>query len=564
MTYDLLLQNAVIVDGTGSPSTPGSIGVLDGRIAEVGDVDGPARRVVDAQGLVVCPGFVDLHTHYDAQVMWDPWCTPSSYHGVTTVVMGNCGYGLAPVRPEDRDHVMGFFAAVEGVSKATLLAGVPWEWETLPEYRAALERRGLGINVALQVGHSAIRRYAMGPDAKEKGVRPAQLEVMKRLVAEGLELGAVGFTTSRVAHQHGEFGEPIPSYLADDDEVLALATVLGQQKRGMLGINPRTKVLDFVQEDRDLLVSLARTTGGTVAWNEFSYKTEHPGLYRELLDHMEAAHRAGARVYAIARCQRGDQLFDLRSDSKLTSSGPLAPFIGNTPDKTLALLSAPDAAPRLIEAMAGPSAHPFVNQFPLIGIYRAALDRNAWMEGRSLEAVGRELGRHPIEVFLEVAVAERLKTQFTVSGMKNADDAIVAEILKSPATIIGISDGGAHLRTRCAVDYPTYLLGYWVRERGLFSLEEAIRQLTSVPAGLAGMADRGVIRAGAAADLCLFDPDTIGPLPEEICNDIPGGGPRRVKRAQGIASVIVNGETVVQDGALTATTPGQVVGWTSG
>ncbi len=563
MTYDLLLRNARIVDGTGGPASAGSIGVRDGRIVDVGNVDGTARRVIECDGLVVCPGFVDLHTHYDAQVTWDAWCTPSCYHGVTTAVMGNCGYGLAPVRREDRDYAMGLFAGVEGVSKQTLLAGVPWDWETLPEYRAWLGRRGLGINVALQVGHSIVRRYAMGPEAQEQGVSQEQLDSMKRLVEEALDLGAVGFTTSRVSHHRGEFGEPIPSYMAGDDEVLTLAGVLGRTKQGMLGINPRTKAHGFVQEDRDFLVRLAKTTGGMVNWSEFTYRKDYPGQHRELLDYMEQAQRSGARVYGIARCQRLDYHFDLRSASQFTEGGPLGPFIGNAVEETLGLLSAADAAPRIIESMAG-SAHPFVKQFPLIGIAKAALDRNAWMEGRPFQDVARETGRHPVELLLEVAVGERLQTQFAVFGMSNDDEGPVAEILKSPATIIGISDAGAHLHTHCGVDYPTHLLGHWVRERGLFPLEEAVRRLTSVPASLAGLADRGVIRQGAAADLCLFDSDAIGPEREEAWHDIPGGGSRQVKLAKGISAVIVNGEAVVQDGSLTEAMPGRVVGPLSG
>ncbi len=558
MACDLLIKNTRIVDGTGRPAFDGALAVEGGRIIAVGDADGPARRVIDAQGLVVAPGFIDIHTHYDAQVTWDPLCTPSCYHGVTTVVMSNCGYGMAPVRPEDRDYTMGMFSCVEDVSKSTLVAGLPWEWETLPEYLDWLRGRGLGINVAVQVGHSAIRRYVVGPEAHQREATPAEVQEMAGLVRQGLQAGAVGFTTSRVAHQRGEFGEPIPSFVASEDELFALAGVLRELDRGFIGINPRTKILDFNQEDRDQLFRLARSTGRMVNWNEFNHRWEYPDQWRSLLDFMENAHRHGARIYAVMRCQKMNRYFNLRQTGIFDGSAAWRDFMALEHEAKEQRLEDRDGLRALAREIASafPESRP---RFQRIGVALAALDQNRPLEDRFLTDVAQERGVDPMELFLDIAREEKLETEFAFFGVMNGDDSAVEAMLRSPATITGISDAGAHLNTECGADYPTYVLGRWVRERGVVSLEEGVRALTSFPADLAGFRDRGVLRPGAAADLCLFDPETIGPERVEIWNDLPGGHSRKVKRARGVEAVVVNGQVLLERGEPTGALPGRVI-----
>ena len=563
--YDLLIRNARIIDGTGAPSLHGALAVQDSRITEVGDTDGLAHRVIDADGLAVAPGFIDIHTHYDAQVAWDPLLTPSCYHGTTTVLMSNCGYSMAPVRPHDRDYVMGTFSVVEDVAKATLIEGLPWEWETLPEYLDWLDGRGLGINVAAQVAHSAIRRYVLGSEAHERAATPEEVEEMRGLLRQGLEAGAFGFSTSRVAHQKGEFGEPIPSYVAEESEIFRLADVLRELDRGIIGINPRTKALDFNQADKDQLFKLAKASGRVVNWNEFNHRWDHPGQWRELLDYMENAQRLGAQVYAVMRCQRMDLPFDLRHTRAFDQYPRWRDFMALPLDQRLRRLD-DDAirsslAEEITPALTGETATGgfFRPRFSSTAIASAATQAYKPLEGRLLAEAAQERGVTPGELLVAFARDERMETQFVFLGVTNGDDAAVEAMLKSPATVTGISDAGAHLHARTGVDYPTYFLGRWVREKEVFSLEQAIATLTSVPAKLVGLEGRGVIAPGAFADLCIFDPDTIDREPLEIVDDLPGGESRQVRRARGIEWVIVNGRPLLHRGELTGELAGRVL-----
>ncbi|MCL0102026.1 amidohydrolase family protein [Dehalococcoidia bacterium] len=556
MGYDLLIKNAQIVDGTGAPARYGAVGINGGNIAHIGEGDVLANRTIDAQGLVMTPGFIDAHTHYDAQIVWDPLCTPSSFHGVTTVLMGNCGYSMAPVRPEDRDYTMGMFSAVEGVSKHTLINGLPWEWETTAEFLQWLRARGLGVNVVAQIGHSAVRRAVMGGASLEREASEEEVASMANLVRQGLAAGAAGFTTSRVAHQRGEFGEPIPSYVATESEMFALAGVVGEMGRGVIGINPRTKAQDFIQDDRDQLYALARRTGRPVLWNEFGYRPDKPDLWRSLVDYMEHAHSLDARVYAVMRCQRADMPFVLSDTRFFDNSGVWRDFMDLSPGEKLRRLSNTDSRAQLAGEMDPHSAYGRIPH-ERIAISRAATEKNRTLEGRPLEEAAKELGVSFVDLFMQVAVEEKLKTEFGLLG--NTDEGVVEKMLRSPATITGISDAGAHLHDRCGVDYPSYFLRRWVREKGVFSLEEAVAALTSVPADILGLSDRGVIKPGAAADLCIFDLERLGSIPLEMVHDLPGGESRMVKRAEGMESVIVNGEVILSKGEPVGSLPGQVL-----
>ncbi len=560
MAYDLLIRGGTLIDGSGAASSRGDLAVQDGRIAFIGAVGeaGTAARVLDASERVVCPGFIDFHTHYDAQVAWDPLCTPSCEHGTTTVLMGNCGYALAPVRPEDREYMMGLFSSVEQVSKETLRKGLSWEWETLADYLAWLETRGLGVNVAAQIGHSALRRYILGEAAHERAARPDEITAMKEQVRRGLEAGALGFTTSRVGHQKGEHGEPIPSFVASEAEIFALADELREASRGVIGINPRTKFQDFSQEDRDQLVRLARQSGRVVNWNEFNHRWDYPEQWRSLLEFMEGAQREGARVYAVARCQRMDLNFNLRETGFFDTEPAWRAFMALPLEQKRARIQEPPTRERLARELSEGfrEAPAWMRR---IGLASAANgDHPDWV-GRLLSDLAREQAVDPETFFLELAAAHDLDIEFAFQGVSNGDETAIEQMLRSPATIVGISDAGAHLHTFTGVDYPTHFLRHWVRETGAFSLEEAVRALSTTPAELLGLRDRGVLRPGAWADLCIFDPATIGPAPLEIRRDLPGGESRQAKGAYGMEYVIVNGEVLLQKGEFTGALPGQIV-----
>ena len=557
---DILITGGTIIDGSGAPGVSGDVLLRDGRVLEVGRLQpaDPGVRVLDATARIICPGFIDLHTHYDAQVTWDPLCSPSPDHGTTTVVMGNCGYSLAPVRPEDRDYLMGLFSAVEQVSKETLEEGVPWEWQSLAEYLSWLESRGIGVNVVPQVGHSALRRYVMGEAAHTREADEGEVAQMLELLRASLEAGAAGFTTSRVAHQRGEHGEPIPSFVADESELFALAAVLAERGRGMVGINPRTKAREFSQADRDQLEELARRSGRPVLWNEFNQRSEYPEQWRSLLDFMEGAQRRGSEIYAVMRCQRMDLSFNLRETGFFNGARGWRDFMA----LPLAERRRKIQEPAQRELLAGELATRFEGApgwFKQIAVATPALERNRGLAGRLLTEIASRDGGDPGALLLELAAEENLATEFVFQGVSNNDPEAIEAMLRSPATLTGISDAGAHLHTFCGVDFPTHMLATWVRERAAFSLEEAIAGMTSIPARVAGLANRGILRPGAAADVCVFDPAVVAPEPLELLHDLPGGESRQVKRARGVDWVIVNGEVLLERGKPTGALPGQVI-----
>jgi N-acyl-D-aspartate/D-glutamate deacylase len=381
---------------------------------------------------------------------------------------------------------------------------------------------------------------------------------MTGLVRHGLEAGAIGFSTSRVAHQKGEFGEPIPSYVAAEGELFTLVDVLREMDRGIIGINPRTKALDFVQEDRDQLFRLAQSTGRVVNWNEFNQRPQYPGQWRSLLDFMEGAQRNGARVYAVMRTQPMDFHFNLQGSQRFIKSDLWRDFMGLPAEQKMAWLGDGIRRAALAQALRDAPDDGRLRS-ERIGVTVASLEKNQGMNGRLLTDIAAEMRGDPAQVFVDLALEEGLETEFGLLGVSNDDDRAVEAMLRSPATITGISDAGAHLHTLCGVDYPTYLLSRWVRQKQAFSLEEAVKTLTSVPAGLAGLQGRGVVRPGASADLCIFDPETVAPAPLEVWHDLPGGESRHVKRAAGMHWVIVNGEVLLQQGEPSGASPGQVL-----
>ena len=561
MAHDLIVRNGLIVDGGGGPSYHGDVAIADGRIAAVGRVAGAARRSIDASGLVVSPGFVDVHTHYDAQLAWDPSATPSCAHGVTSIVIGNCGYTLAPVRPRGRDHLISMFSTVEQVPKDTLLAGVPFEWESHGEYLAWLERRGLGVNVVPQIGHSAVRAYVMGDAAMERAATPDETAAMVSIVTESLQEGAVGFTTSQAPHHVDEWGRHIPSYFADDEEMEAMAAVVRKLGRGMVNLNPSSKSTGFTQRDKDFMVRLSQVSGAAVSFNDFGPKRDKPNEWREMLDYMEGAAGRGTPVYAIARCQPTDLRFNLRVPGvRLSTLDGWADFYHmDDDDAKLRAIQEPAFRERLARSLEAGGY-----QVDRMMIVETASPETAGCAGRYLTEIGAERGVGPVEALLDIAVVDRLDTQFAFMAIAGGNEPAMEEILKSPATVVGISDGGAHLQTFATCDYTTYFLQHWVREKGTFSLEAGVKELTSRPARLFGVADRGLLAPGQAADIAIFDRATVGPRPMEMAHDLPGGGSRIVKRAEGMKWVLVNGEPLVEDGAVTGAKAGRIIGGGNG
>jgi N-acyl-D-aspartate/D-glutamate deacylase len=552
MAYDTLVKNALIVDGTGkNKAYGGSVAIQGGRIAAVGKVSGEAKRVIDAKGQVVAPGFIDAHTHYDAQLLWDPSIDPACKHGVTTILMGNCGFTLAPVKREDQDYILGLFSATEEVPKSALLRHAPLAWESFAEYLSFVEKSALGVNVLTQVGHSAVRHYVMGKSSLERVATGDEIAAMVRLAEEAMDAGAAGVSSSFSPSHIDEFGGHIPSFFSAEAEMEALAAAVRRKGKRLVSINPRSKREGLTEKDQAFLSKLAEVSGAVVSWNDFGSRAPR---WQETLAFMEREIERGRKVYVVARCQPAEMRFSLDKLSPLYSgSQPWIEYCRLDHAAKLAALADPGWRARLSEYWNG------VLRFLQIAIIeKASSPSTRALTGRRLPEVAQERGIGLIDALFDIAREDNLETFFLLRSEAATDESEAERILKSPATLVGISDGGAHLQTFAGADYPTYFLKHWVREKGTFTLEEGVAALTSEAADFIGLTDRGTLDVGKAADLVIFDPERVEPASLETL-DFPGGGVRLAKQARGIPWVIVNGVPIVENGEPTGAVPGRLL-----
>ncbi len=555
MAFDLLIKNGRIIDGSGRPAFNGDVGVARGRIVELGRLDGPARRVIEADGRAVAPGFVDNHCHYDAQVLWDPLCTFSSHHGATTVIIGNCSLALAPVKAHERLKLAGMLSYVEAIPMDVLQAGVPWTWESFPEYMSAIGQR-LGVNVGTLVGHSAVRLYAMGEDCSERAATDAELEAMRRTVREALEAGALGLSITRNMNHFDVAGTRIPAACAPEAELFALADVLREVGTGVIqcggGTNPELK--------DGLLSRISQACGRPVMYNTLLEQARQPGRWQQHLAHVEATARQGVR--AIPLCNPGSVVnrFSMKNCQVFRGMPTWLPILQASDEEKLASYRSPEIRAKLraeVEAPLGPDST-FSKRWDLMVVEEPALAKNRGLRGRHVAEIAKAQGKDPVDAFLDLAVEENLDTVFSL-GEINMDTEAVAQILGSPYAVVGLSDGGAHVQFHSNVSNPTRLLGYWVREKGIMPLELAVRRLTFDSATAFGIYDRGLLQPGMAADLVVFDPDTVRPVPEDVVHDFPSNGWRMRELAEGIHYTVVNGEVLMEKGAHTGSHPGRVL-----
>jgi N-acyl-D-amino-acid deacylase len=529
--HDLVIRNALIVDGLGGTPYHGDLAVAGGAIAEIGkSLSG--RNVVDADRLALMPGIIDNHTHYDAQITWDPLVSPSPALGVTTAVIGNCGFTIAPCKPADRELVMKNLTQVEGMSLDVLRAGIRWDFESIPEYFRMLEQRGAAINVAGFVGHSSLRTYVMGEDAPRRAATPEEVARMRELLLEGMRAGAVGFATSTSPAHNGHGGLPMPSRLADDTEMRALVGALKDAGRGvfMLTKGGHTQV-SFLEE-------LGAASGRPVVIAALLHNSTNP---RAVFDDLEAIAQANARghrlVGAISCCPLS---MDFTLHSPYTFEGldswkPALPLKGAAYAAKLREKSFRDA----VRAELSRPAHfrLFNGQWDQVEVVESSRKD---CEQRAIGALASAAGKDPLDFMLDLALGEKLDTVFNAM-LLNSDEQAVAQMLRHPASLVSLSDAGAHLTFFNDAGFGLHLLGHWVRERGALSLEDAVRRLTSVPARLFGIRDRGALQPGNAADLLLFDPSTVGRGAKQRVFDLPGGHPRLTTPALGVHGVWVNG-----------------------
>jgi N-acyl-D-amino-acid deacylase len=551
--HDLVITNARICDGLGSAVVPGSLAVTDGRISARGDDVGGGHQVVDAGGLVLAPGIVDTHTHYDAQITWDASLKPSPALGVTTVVMGNCGFTIAPCRPADRELTMRNLVRVEGMSLDAMHAGIQWRFESFPEYMDMIAENGTVPNLAAFVGHSSVRTYVLGADAPRRAATSREIDQMCAIVREAMNAGAIGFATSTSPSHNGASGEPMPSRLAGEDELRALVGVLGECKRGIFML---TKGADT---SIPFLESLAAETSRPVMIAALLHNSTNPDGAMKELEQIRAGRERGRKIYGQVSCCPLTMEFTMGAPYPLEGIAAWSPALTAAPGDLAGILADAGFRDAVLRDLSRPApVRLFNGEWQKLRVLQAAKPENRRFEGRSVAEAAAAEGRRPLDWMLDLALAEDLRTTF-VAVLLNSDETAVARMLTHPASAIALSDAGAHLSFFCDAGFGLHLLGHWVRERQTMSLEEGVRRLTSEPADIYGIRDRGRLSVGAHADLLLFDPERVDRAPSRRVFDLPGGAPRLTTDAIGVHGVWVNGIRVVdQDGAMgDHTQPGQ-------
>jgi N-acyl-D-amino-acid deacylase len=525
-----------VVDGTGSPGIRADVLVEDGLITAIGEIGADADETVDLTGLVLAPGFIDPHTHYDAQVLWDRDLTPSSWHGVTTVVTGNCGFGIAPAAPGGRDLVMRTLENVEGMPLEALQAGLPWTFESFPEYLDAVDAGPLRCNVAALLGHTPLRFFVMGEEATERIATPGEIEQMRALVAEGMAAGAIGFSTSRSESHRGAFGRPVPSRLAELSEIWTLAGAVGDAGRGTI---EATWGPDFHVEE---CAQLSADIGRPVTWAAIMVVRDHPAMSVDLERRVAAAGGAGTRVFPQVACRPIVAQVTLADPAPLANVPAFGEILSRERSERAALYRDPAWRER---AYAG-VREKWGNKLDEATVQETLIHADL-RGGPTLGQLATERGGTALDVAVELALAEDLDTRFRIV-MINDDEEQVGRLLRNHSLLLGLSDAGAHTSQLCDANFATYLLERWVRETGVLTVEEAVWRLTGQPAQVYGLTGRGIIAPGAVADLVAFDPSTVGTGPLERIFDFPGGADRLVAPSIGIEHVWVSGRPSRVDG----------------
>src|SRR6266850_1727071 len=536
---DLVIRDAMLLDGLGSPPAHGSVGVKDGRIVEIGRIADAAKEVIDAGGLALMPGIIDNHTHYDAQITWDPYLSPSPALGVTTAIIGNCGFTIAPCRSRDRELVMRNLTQVEGMSLEVLRQGIRWDFETVPEYLDMLERQGAAVNVAVFAGHSALRTYVMGEAATRRAATPGEVGAMKALLLEAMRAGAIGFSTSTSPAHNGEGGLPMPSRLADDEELRTLVSTLKEAGRGlfMLTKGGHTR-MSFLEE------LAAESTRPVVVAALLHNGTNPDAVFRDL-DAIAQANARGRRLVGAVSCCPLAMDFTLRSPYTFEGLESWQPALALKGAAYEAKLGEKRFRDGVREELARPAHFRLFNaQWDKVHVIESA---RRGVEQRAVGELAREAGADPLDYMLDLALEENLRTVFSAL-LLNSDEEAVGRMLRHPASLVSLSDAGAHLTFFNDAGFGLHLLGHWVRRLGVLTIEEAARKLTSHPAEVFGIERRGALAPGYHADLLLFDPATVGRAATRRAFDLPGGQPRLVSQGMGVKGVWVNGERVIDQG----------------
>ena len=562
MQYDVLIRNGSVVDGSGMPRFRADVGIVAGKIATIGKIRDSAKEVIDAEGHVVAPGFIDGHTHMDAQVFWDPLGTCSCWHGITSVVMGNCGFSLAPCAEKDKLLVMRNLERAEDIAPQAMEAGIRWSWTTFPEYLDAVERLPKGINYAAYMGHSALRTHIMGERAFTDEASDTDLEAMKNEMRAAMRAGAIGFTTSRTRNHQTPDGQPVASRLASWDEVRQLVGTMGEMGTGVFeiagedtGLNP-----DRIQDYLNRLKALAVDTGVPVTYGMFS-APKAPDYWRPFFALADETAEAGGRIFVQVHSR---SISVLQSFETVTSFDklpvwsdfrklPLAEQEAGLRDPELRgrLVAAVRQAPKRSNQGIGAEAR--AANFKWLFVMDAATPPY-----RSVAEIADERGQDPLETFLDLALEQHLQ-RFFLQPLVNHNQDHVLEMMRHPRSVVTFSDSGAHVSQIMDSSLQTHVLSHWVRDKQALSLEEAVHQLSFVPASQWGLTGRGLLREGWQADVVIFDPATVGPRLPQVTHDLPAGARRLKQKADGFLASIVNGQVVLRNGEHTGALPGQLL-----
>jgi len=559
---DELITGATIVDGTGGPSRRGDVGVRDGIIVAVGDVDEAATTTLDGAGLVVAPGFIDPHTHYDAQLFWDPFATPSNEHGVTTVIGGNCGFTLAPLKPEDADYTRRMMSKVEGMPLAALESGVDWSWKSFGDYLGRLDGR-IAVNAGFLVGHCALRRYVMGQASVEGPATDDQVAKMVALLHESLAAGGLGLSTTRSSSHSDGDGVPVPSRHASEAELLTLCKVVSEHEGTTLEAIVQGCLDMFADDEIRLLTDMSVAAQRPLNWNVLTVDSAAPARVPRQLSASDAAAAAGGRIVALTM----PVLVPMNMSFGTFCALFLVPGWGevmNLPvPERIAALSRPEVRAELMAKIDRPEAGVFrrLGNFKRYVIGDTFSDANAGLKGRIVGDIATERGQDPFDTLVDIVVKDDLRTILWPMPTDNNPDSwkLREEVWTDPRVMLGGSDAGAHLDRMCGAPYTSRFIGDMVRGRKLVSLEQAVRMITDTPAQLFGLRDRGRVAEGYRADLVVFDPETIGSDDATLVADLPGGSARLTAGSQGVVRVLVNGVETVADGKATGATPGTLL-----
>ncbi len=559
---DYLVKGATIVDGTGAAGYSGDVGVSDGRIVALGEVDEPAHNVLDADGLVVAPGFVDPHTHYDAQLFWDSYATPSNVHGVTTVIGGNCGFTLAPLRAEDADYTRRMMAKVEGMPLAALENGVDWKWQTFAEYLDCLEGK-IAVNAGFLVGHCAIRRYVMGADAIGNQATDEQLDSMTSVLHQSIEAGGLGFsTTLSSTHSDGD-GQPVASRHASREELVALCRVTGEHKGTTLEGIVEGCLDRFSDEEIDLLVAMTVAARRPINWNVLTVDSRVPDRVTRQLEASTRAQEAGGRIVALTMPVLVPMNMSFLNYCALNMLPGWGAILGLPVEERIARLREPQTRREMIRRANSDEAGVFrrLADFRRYVVGDTYSEVNSGLTGRVVGDIAAERGGDPFDVLVDIVINDDLRTVLWPMPPDNDEETweLRRQVWADNRAMIGGSDAGAHLDRMCGAPYTTRFVGDMIRGRKLVSMERAVHLITDAPARLFGLRDRGRIAEGYRGDLVVFDPEAIGSEAAHLVNDLPGGSARLTAGSEGIVRVLVNGVETVVDGEATGTTPGTVL-----